>query len=120
MITTLKQARRIYEKMLWQIFRLWQCQKEEKLGFGIQVRKNILVEKNRKGRINIMNKFYGIGNLVADVKATEVGKSKVAKFKVAVQRAFKNERGEHDVDFLNCVAWDKKSRHFGTIHKKRF
>lgn len=56
-----------------------------------------------------MNKFYGIGNLVADVKATEVGKSKVAKFKVAVQRAFKNERGEHDVDFLNCVAWDKKA-----------
>ena len=57
-----------------------------------------------------MNKFIGIGNLVADVQVTKTNNGKaVAKFKLAVQRQFKNENGEHDADFLSCIAWDKKA-----------
>lgn len=53
-----------------------------------------------------MNKFIGIGNLTKDVELSQTNSGvSVAQFTIAVKRNYKNESGEYDSDFLNCVAW---------------
>lgn len=53
-----------------------------------------------------MNKCVLIGNLVADPEArtTQSGIAQ-SKFKIAVQRNFKNANGEYEADFLPVIAW---------------
>jgi single-strand DNA-binding protein len=53
-----------------------------------------------------MNKVCLIGNLTKDVElqTTKDGVS-VAKFTIAVNRPYENDKGEHDTDFLQVVAW---------------
>ena len=53
-----------------------------------------------------MNKTILVGNLAKDPerKKTPVG-TPVATFTVAVRRSFKNENGNYNADFINCVAW---------------
>lgn len=53
-----------------------------------------------------MNKFFIIGRLTKDVEkqTTQSGVS-VARFSVAVDRAFKDENGNKQADFFNVVAW---------------
>lgn len=53
-----------------------------------------------------MNKVIISGNIVKDpeYQKTASGVS-VCKFTVAVNRKFKNEKGETESDFINCVAW---------------
>ena len=52
------------------------------------------------------NKCWLTGNLTKDVdyQKTASGVS-VCKFTIAVNRKFKNEKGETESDFINCVAW---------------
>lgn len=55
-----------------------------------------------------MNKWTGIGRLTKDVDlATTPNGVSVAKFTIAVNRAFTNADGEREADFINCVAWRK-------------
>lgn len=53
-----------------------------------------------------MNSVNLIGRLCADPEArmTQSG-VKVCKLRLAVQRDFKNQDGEYEADFINCVAW---------------
>jgi single-strand DNA-binding protein len=53
-----------------------------------------------------MNKVFIIGSLVKDpeLNTTTSGLS-VAKFTLAVQRKFKNDKGEYEADFPQIVAW---------------
>lgn len=53
-----------------------------------------------------MNKVILTGNLTKDPekRTTQHGTS-VTSFTVAVQRRFKNQNGNYDADFINCVAW---------------
>ena len=53
-----------------------------------------------------MNKAIFTGNLTKDPekRTTQHGTS-VTSFTVAVQRRFKNQNGNYDADFINCVAW---------------
>lgn len=53
-----------------------------------------------------MNKVIITGNLTKDPekRTTQQGTS-VTSFTVAVQRRFKNQDGNYDADFINCVAW---------------
>ena len=53
-----------------------------------------------------MNKVVITGNLTKDPekRTTQQGTS-VTSFTVAVQRKFKNQNGNYDADFINCVAW---------------
>lgn len=53
-----------------------------------------------------MNKFFITGRLTKDVEkqTTQSGVS-VARFSVAVDRAFKDENGNKQTDFFNVVAW---------------
>ena len=48
-----------------------------------------------------------IGNLTADPEVRDVGDTKVANFKVAVNRKWRNREGDlqESVDFFSVVAW---------------
>jgi len=53
-----------------------------------------------------MNKFLCICRLTKDVELNTTNSGTVvAKFSIAVDRKFKNENGEKQTDFFNCVAW---------------
>ena len=53
-----------------------------------------------------MNKVILVGNMVADpeFQTTASGVS-LCKFRIAVQRKYKNEEGEYESDFISVVAW---------------
>ncbi|PSL41728.1 single-strand binding protein [Salsuginibacillus halophilus] len=56
----------------------------------------------------MINNITLVGRLTRDAElrftANGVG---VANFGIAVNRPFKNQQGENEVDFFNCVAWRK-------------
>ena len=77
-----------------------------------------------------MNKVILIGRLTADpeLRHTQSGIAS-CRFTVAVNRKFKNDKGEYEADFITCVAWRQTaefvSRYFskgkmiaveGTLH----
>ncbi len=53
-----------------------------------------------------MNKAILVGRLTKDpeLKTTASGTS-VCAFTLAVQRKFKNQKGNYEADFINCAAW---------------
>lgn len=53
-----------------------------------------------------MNKVILVGNLTKDPerKQTPTGTS-VTSFSIAAQRNYKNQNGEYEADYINCVAW---------------
>lgn len=66
-----------------------------------------------------MNVFNGIGRLTKDVdmKYTPNGLA-VARFTIAINRPFKNQNGEQEVDFINCVAFGKRAETIAQYAKK--
>ena len=60
-----------------------------------------------------MNRIVLLGRLTkeAEVRYTQNQKV-VATFTLAVDRDFKNDKGERDADFINCVAWGKAAERF--------
>lgn len=54
----------------------------------------------------MLNQTVLVGRIVKDptIKETNNGK-KVTNLTLAVPRAYKNENGEYDTDFLNCILW---------------
>ena len=66
-----------------------------------------------------MQKFIGIGNLTKDPEMTKTANGvDICKFTLAVKRKFKNESGEYEADFLNCVAWRKTAELIGQYANK--
>ena len=61
-----------------------------------------------------MNKCIELGRLTKDpeIRYTTNGKV-VATFTLAVDREFKNDRGEREADFISCVAWGKAAELIG-------
>ena len=55
----------------------------------------------------MLNQVVVVGRLVKDpeVEKTESGKDRTF-ITVAVPRAYKNENGEYDTDFVDCVLWN--------------
>jgi single-strand DNA-binding protein len=55
-----------------------------------------------------MNKVTLIGRLTKDpeIRTAQSGTT-VARYSLAVQRAFKNANGQQEADFINCVAFGK-------------
>lgn len=52
------------------------------------------------------NKCWLTGNLTKDVEYQKTASGiDVARFTIAVNRKFKNDKGETESDFINCVAW---------------
>ena len=56
----------------------------------------------------MLNQVVVVGRLVKDpeVETTENGKERTY-ITLAVQRAYKNENGEYDTDFVDCVLWNQ-------------
>lgn len=65
------------------------------------------------------NKVILIGNMTADpeLKQTPSGVS-VCSFSVAVNRRFKAEEGQQNVDFINIVAWRQSAEFVSRYFKK--
>jgi len=66
-----------------------------------------------------MNHIVLIGRLVADpeTRYTQSGIA-VCNFRLAVDRKFKNQSGEREADFINCVAWRKAGEIIGQYMSK--
>ena len=68
-----------------------------------------------------MNKVELVGRLTRDpeVRYTQ-GKNAnaIARFSVAVNRRFKNNEGNYDADFINCVAFSKSAEFIEKYFKK--
>lgn len=66
-----------------------------------------------------MNIVILTGRLTRDpeIKYTQSSKA-FAKFSIAVQQTYKNEKGEYGADFINCVAWDKRAETIGEYLRK--
>lgn len=66
-----------------------------------------------------MNKIILTGRLTKDVEVRYTTSQKtVAVFGLAVNREFKNERGEYDADFFNIVLWGKPAELAGNTLRK--
>ena len=66
-----------------------------------------------------LNRWIGIGRLTRDVdlRYTQSGKA-VGNFTLAVNRPFKNQQGENEADFINCVTWGKQAENLAQYMKK--
>ena len=65
-----------------------------------------------------MNNVVLIGRLTKDVELRRNGEKAVAHFRLAVNRDYKNEQGEYEADFINCVAFGKQGETIGKyVHK---
>lgn len=58
------------------------------------------------------------GRLTKDVELSKGGNTEVARFTIAVNRAFKNQEGVRDTDFHNCVAFGKTAEIISTYFEK--
>lgn len=66
-----------------------------------------------------MNRTILVGRLTRDpeLKYTGTGVA-VANFTVAINRPFKNQAGEQEADFINCVIWRKPAENLANYMKK--
>lgn len=66
-----------------------------------------------------MNSFNTIGRFVSDPELTQTqgGKSCV-KFRLAIDRGFKDANGQRQADFANFVAWEKTAEFICNYFKK--
>lgn len=54
----------------------------------------------------MLNQVVIVGRIVNELEVRETEKEKkVSNITLAVQRPYKNEKGEYDVDFIDCVLW---------------
>ena len=66
-----------------------------------------------------MNKVVLIGRLTKEVEVRYTTNEKVvAMFSLAVNREFKNQKGEYEADFFNIVMWGKSAELAGNTLKK--
>lgn len=67
----------------------------------------------------MLNRAVLTGRLTKDVdlRYTQSGTA-VGAFILAVDRTFKNQQGEREADFVNCVIWRKSAENFANfVHK---
>ena len=67
----------------------------------------------------MLNRVILVGRLTRnpDLRYTPAGQA-VASFTVAVNRPFKNQQGEQETDFINCVVWRKPAENLANYMKK--
>ena len=67
----------------------------------------------------MLNKIVIMGRLTSDPEIRQTGSGKnVANFSVAVDRDFKNQNGERETDFIDCVAWGSTGDFVGKYFAK--
>src|SRR5699024_4683099 len=67
----------------------------------------------------MMNNVSIVGRMTkdADLRYTPNGVA-VANFTLAINRPFKNQQSEHDVDFIKCVVWRKAVENLASYMSK--
>ena len=66
-----------------------------------------------------MNSTCLVGRLTKDVELRYTPSNvAVATFTLAVNRTFKNENGEREADFINCVMWRQQAENLANWAKK--
>lgn len=66
-----------------------------------------------------MNSTCLVGRLTKDVDLRYTQSNvAVATFTLAVNRAFKNENGDREADFINCVMWRQQAENLANWAKK--
>ncbi|ARD47596.1 single-stranded DNA-binding protein [Sporosarcina sp. P33] len=67
----------------------------------------------------MINRVVLVGRLTKDpeLKYTQAGIA-VVRFTLAVNRAFSNNQGEREADFINCVAWRKQAENISNYLRK--
>lgn len=67
----------------------------------------------------MLNQVVIVGRLTSDleVKETESGR-KLSYITLAVSRSYKNENGEYDTDFIECVLWNAIAENTAEYCKK--
>lgn len=67
----------------------------------------------------MLNRVVLVGRLTRDVdlRYTPNGVA-VSNFTIAVNRPFKNQQGENEADFINCVVWRKPAENLANYMKK--
>ena len=67
----------------------------------------------------MINNVSLVGRLTKDpeLRYTQTGVA-VARFTLAVNRAFSNQQGEKDADFITCVAWRKTAESLANFMRK--
>src|SRR5699024_265186 len=67
----------------------------------------------------MLNRVVTIGRLTRDpdLRYTPNGVA-VANFNIACNRPFKNQQGENEADFINCVTWRKQAENLSNYMKK--
>ena len=53
-----------------------------------------------------MNRVILSGNSTKDIEMVKIGDTKIGKFTIAVSRTYKNEYGNYETDFIDCLAFD--------------
>lgn len=66
-----------------------------------------------------MNSTCLVGRLTKNVELRYTPSNvAVATFTLAVNRTFKNENGEREADFINCVMWRQQAENLANLAKK--
>lgn len=67
----------------------------------------------------MLNRVVLVGRLTRDpeLKYTANGVA-VANFTIACNRPYKNQQGENEADFINCVVWRKPAENLANYMKK--
>ena len=67
----------------------------------------------------MINRVVLVGRLTKDpeLKYTQSGIA-VTRFTLAVNRAFSNQQGEREADFISCVAWRKQAENIANYLRK--
>lgn len=67
----------------------------------------------------MLNNVSLVGRLTKDVELRYTPSNvAVATFTLAVNRTFKNENGERETDFINCVMWRQQAENLASWAKK--
>ena len=67
----------------------------------------------------MINRAVLTGRITKDpeLRYTQSGTA-VVQFTLAVDRQFKNQNGEREADFINCVIWRKSAENFANFTHK--
>lgn len=67
----------------------------------------------------MLNRVVLVGRLTKDIDLRYTSSNvAVAQFTIAVNRAFSNQNGERETDFVNCVAWRNQAENMSKYVKK--
>lgn len=66
----------------------------------------------------MLNQIVLVGRLVKNVELEKEGEKDTTIITIAVPRSYKNENGEYDTDFIDCVLWNGVARNTAEYCRK--